>query len=85
MTTDELIVQMAALLKHGDNWQARAFGRDFFAKGQTPREAMERALGLEKVADDHWVHKLISGRAGATLPQTVTPVPIEVHDNSDLF
>lgn len=82
MTTDELILQMAALLKHGDNWQARAFGRDFFAKGKTPREAMERALGLEKVVDDHWAGMIVPGVA---LPSTVTPVPVDLNPNSDLF
>lgn len=85
MTTDELISQMAAVLQFGDSWKARAFGRDSFAGGKTPRQAMERALGLEKVADDHWVHKIISGRAGATLAQTVTPVPVDLNPNSDLF
>lgn len=58
MTTDELLLQMAALLKHGDNWQARAFGRDFFAKGKTPREAMERALGLGSMVENHWAGKI---------------------------
>ena len=80
MTTDELLSQMAALLKHGDNWQARAFGRDFFAKGKTPREAMERALGLQKVAENHWVGRIMPGLApaGATLP-------VDLNPNSDLF
>ena len=82
MTADELIEQMAALLKHGDNWQARAFGRDFFAKGKTPREAMGRALGLEKVADDHWAGLIVQG---AAQPSTVTPVPVGLNPNSDLF
>lgn len=80
MTTDELISQMTALLKHGDHWQARAFGRDFFAKGKPPRQAMERALGLAKVAEDHWIHKAANSGwpAGATLP-------VDLNPNSDLF
>ena len=82
MTTDELILQMAALLKHGDNWQARAFGRDFFAKGKTPREAMGRALGLEAMAENHWAGRIVQG---AALPSTVTPVPVDLNPNSDLF
>lgn len=72
MTTDELLDQMAALLKHGDHWQARAFGQGFFAKGNTPREAMARALGLEKLVEGHWAEKFV-------------PEPIDLNPNSDLF
>ena len=82
MTTDELISQMAAVLKFGDSWKARAFGRDSFAGGKTPRQAMERALGLEAMAENHWAGRIVQG---AALPSTVTPVPVDLNPNSDLF
>lgn len=46
MPTDELLAKMASVLFFGSCWHARAAGATTFFVGQTPREAMEHALGL---------------------------------------
>lgn len=48
MTLEQLMEHMAAVLWDGHNkrWDARAKGCAQFAKGATPREAMEEALRI---------------------------------------
>lgn len=44
---DELLTGIVAFLRYGDNdWRARAVGARDFAQGATPREAVEKALGV---------------------------------------
>lgn len=48
---DELLTGIVAFLRYGDNdWRARAVGARDFAQGATPREAVEKALGVVPVA-----------------------------------
>lgn len=50
MTIDELLAEIATLLwdEHNQRWNARARGSTVFCRGATPREAMERAVGVYK-------------------------------------
>lgn len=49
---EELLSGIAALLQFGGEWHARAVGQQVYEVGATPREAVERALGLDGVDVD---------------------------------